>query len=80
MTTLNTFFTWMTTMLLTLQFRLKQTFYSRRSALATGNTSSNLGWLAIVLVLIIAAYIFWHSGPGHLWFDDILQAPTSITP
>jgi hypothetical protein len=47
---------------------------------ATGNTTSNLGWLAISILLIIGAYVFWTAGPGHTWYSDVLQAPTSVTP
>jgi hypothetical protein len=58
-----------------------QTFLQRRrSQVATGNTSSNLGWLAVVIFLIIAAYLFWTKGPGQTWFSSVLQAPTSISP
>ena len=60
--------------------RLAQAVTRRQSQTATGNTSSNLGWLAVVIFLIIAAYLFWTQGPGHTWFSSVLQAPTSISP
>ena len=60
--------------------RLAQAVTRRQSQAATGNTSSNLGWLAVVIFLIIAAYLFWTKGPGHTWFSSVLQAPTSISP
>ena len=60
--------------------RLAQAITRRQSPAATGNTSSNLGWLAVVIFLIIAAYLFWTQGPGHVWFSSVLQAPTSISP
>ena len=60
--------------------RLTQAIARRQSQVATGNTSSNLGWLAVVIFLIIAAYLFWTQGPGHVWFSSVLQAPTSISP
>jgi hypothetical protein len=65
---------------LTLTLRASNAIARRRSQVATGNTSSNLGWLAVVIFLIIAAYLFWTRGPGHTWFSSVLQAPTSISP
>ena len=38
--------------------RLAQAVARRQSQAATGNTSSKLGWLAVVIFLIIAAYLF----------------------